>query len=79
MPGIARKVNITARKDGLVLQPLSFKGQRPAPPVRIPYGTSTVGPVLSSAGNDGNGDGKSLETFGIVGMSITQVHTSQKC
>ncbi|OBT57487.1 hypothetical protein VE04_02137 [Pseudogymnoascus sp. 24MN13] len=75
MPSIARKVNITARKDGLVLQPLASKGQRQTPPVRISYKNSAVGPVLSSANNDGNGDGKSFEAFGIVGL-LTVAQTS---
>ncbi|OBU00667.1 hypothetical protein VE01_01341 [Pseudogymnoascus verrucosus] len=75
MPSIARKVNITARKDGLVLQPLASKGQRQTPPVRISYKNSAVGPVLSNANNDGNGDGKSFEAFGIVGL-LTVAQTS---
>ncbi|KFX96137.1 hypothetical protein O988_05465 [Pseudogymnoascus sp. VKM F-3808] len=75
MPSIARKVTITARKDGLVLQPLASKGQRPTPPVRISYKNSAVGPVLSSANNDSNGDGKSFEAFGIVGL-LTVAQTS---
>ena len=70
MPSIARKVNITARKDGLVLQPLAPKGQRQIPPVRISYKNSAVGPVLTSANNDGNGDGKSFEAFGIAGIYL---------
>lgn len=70
MPSIARKVNIAARKDGLILQPLASKGQRQTPPVRISYKNSTVGPVLTSAGNEGNGDGKSFEAFGIVGIHL---------
>ncbi|OBT72524.1 hypothetical protein VF21_08670 [Pseudogymnoascus sp. 05NY08] len=75
MPSIARKVSITARKDGLVLQPLASKGQRQTPPVRISYKNSAVGPVLSSANSDGNGDGKSFEAFGIVGL-LTVAQTS---
>ncbi|KFY35911.1 hypothetical protein V494_05495 [Pseudogymnoascus sp. VKM F-4513 (FW-928)] len=63
------------RKDGLVLQPLASKGQRQTQPVRISYKNSALGPVLTSANNDGNGDGKSFEAFGIVGL-LTVAQTS---
>ncbi|KFY22365.1 hypothetical protein V493_06654 [Pseudogymnoascus sp. VKM F-4281 (FW-2241)] len=75
MSSAARKVNITARKDGLVLQPLAPKGQRQTAPVRISYKNSTVGPVLSNASNDGSGEGTSFEAFGIVGL-LTVAQTS---
>lgn len=63
MPGLVRKLLIFAAVDGLVLQPLAQKGQRPAPPVKIAYNSGTIGPVLG----DVHGQGKGFEAFGIVG------------
>lgn len=71
MPGIARKVSITATSDGLVLQPLPLKGQRPPPAVKISYKNAAIGPVLSGAGGDSKSEGKGFEVFGIVGISST--------
>ena len=63
MPGLVRKLIIFAAVDGLVLQPLAQKGQRPAPAVKITYNGSTIGPVLGEVVNHGKG----FEAFGIVG------------
>jgi hypothetical protein len=66
MPGPVRKVLIFATVDGLVLQPLAQKGQRPAPPAKIAYKDNAVGPALKDETRAG-GNGKSFEAFGVVG------------
>jgi hypothetical protein len=67
MPGLARKVLISAAVDGLILQPLSSKkDQRPAAPVKVKYGDATI----SNVSRDVSGPLKpnaSFESFGIVG------------
>lgn len=63
MPSLVRKLLIFAVVDGLVLQPLAQKGQRPAPPVKIAYNNGAIGPVLG----DVHGQGKGFEAFGLVG------------
>ena len=66
MPGLARKILILAAVDGLVLQPLAQRGQRPAPAVNIAYKDSAIRPVLKD-GRQVESIGKSFEAFGIVG------------
>lgn len=63
MPSLVRKLLVFAAVDGLVLQPLSQKGQRPAPPVKIAYNSGSIGPALG----DVHGQGKGFESFGVVG------------
>ena len=63
MPGLVRKLLIFAAVDGLVLQPLAQKGQRPVPPVKIAYSSSAIGPALG----DSHGQSKGFEAFGVVG------------
>jgi hypothetical protein len=63
MPGLVRKILIFAGVDGLVLQPLGQRGQRPA---KIAYTDNSIGPVLKD-GDAGDAAGKSFEAFGIVG------------
>lgn len=72
MPGIVRKLLIFAAVDGLVLQPLAHKGQRPAPATKIAYNEANIGPApaLKQRGENED-DGKSFEAFGIVGTSWT--------
>lgn len=73
MPGLVRKLLIFAAVDGLILQPLTPKGQRPAPPVKVAYNGAAIGPALA----DGAVPAKSFEAFGIVGMCSfygTEVH-----
>jgi len=68
MPGLARRVLIFAAVDGVVLQPLGQRGQRPAPAAKIAYKDNSIEPVLKDGGEgDGAGAGKSFEAFGIVG------------
>jgi hypothetical protein len=66
MPGLARKLLIFAAVDGLVLQPLGQRGQRPAPAAKIAYKDNSIGSVLKDGG-EGDGPGRSFEAFGIVG------------
>jgi hypothetical protein len=67
MPGLVRKILIFAAVDGLVLQPLAQRGQRPAPAAKIAYKDNSIGPVLNDEG-DGESPGIGFEAFGIVGM-----------
>lgn len=69
MPGIVRKLLVLAAVDGVVLQPLAQKGQRPAPPTKITYGDNLIGPVLKH-GTNGDEAGKSFEAFGVVGKGF---------
>jgi hypothetical protein len=64
MPGLVRKLLIFAAVDGLILQPVAPKGQRPAPTVKIEYKGASIGPALV----DGTAPAKSFEAFGIIGM-----------
>jgi hypothetical protein len=77
MPGLARKILIFAAVDGLVLQPLAQRGQRPVSAASIAYSDNSVGP-LSRDGGEAERAGESFEAFGIVGAySSTLVGT--KC
>jgi hypothetical protein len=69
MPGLARKLLICAALDGLVLQPLAPKGQRPAASAKIAYNDDDNSiKLVVSHGADGEGeDGKFFEAFGVVG------------
>lgn len=65
MPGLVRKIVIFAAVDGLILQPLAQRGQRPALATKIGW-DSGIGPALKD-GVDGGSSGKGFEVFGIVG------------
>jgi hypothetical protein len=67
MPGLVRKLVVFAAVDGLILQPLAPKGQRPVSPVKITYKSASIGPALA----DGATATKSFEAFGVVGMQIS--------
>ncbi len=67
MPGIARKVIICAAIDGLIIQPLSSKGQRPSLPVRVHFGDSTVSAVPWDQLPDISKPESSFEAFGVIG------------
>ena len=67
MPGLVRKLLIFAAVDGLVLQPVGQRGQRPAPAAKIAYKDNNIGPALKDD-TEGSEAGKSFESFGIVGM-----------
>jgi len=67
MPGLVRKLLIFAAFDGLVLQPLAQRGQRPAPAVKIAYKDNQI--VASPRdGDEVRGPRKSFEAFGVVGV-----------
>ncbi|RDA89961.1 hypothetical protein CP533_6676 [Ophiocordyceps camponoti-saundersi (nom. inval.)] len=65
MPGIARKVVVCAAIDGLIVQPLSSKGQRAYQPVRVRYDDSSVSAVPRDQIPDTSA---SFEAFGIIGL-----------
>jgi hypothetical protein len=65
MPGLVRKLVIFAAVDGLILQPLAQRGQRPAPATRIGWDGS-IGPALKDEVDSGS-SAKGFEAFGIVG------------
>ncbi|KKA26447.1 hypothetical protein TD95_000147 [Thielaviopsis punctulata] len=48
MAGLARKLTISATADGLVIQPLTSKGQRSSAPLKIRYGEAAVSASSSS-------------------------------
>lgn len=75
MPGLVRKLLIFAAVDGLVLQPLAQRGQRPAPAAKIAYRDNTIGPALKDEGDDSEGSepGKSFESFGIIGTCRSEM------
>ncbi|KND86666.1 Phosphatidylinositide phosphatase SAC2 [Tolypocladium ophioglossoides CBS 100239] len=68
MPGIARKIVICAAIDGLIIQPLSPKGQRPLQPVRVRYGDSSISAVPRDQLPDTSTPESSFEAFGILGL-----------
>ncbi|UZP35847.1 hypothetical protein NXS19_003663 [Fusarium pseudograminearum] len=68
MPAIARKLLICAAIDGLVIQPLSSKGQRPFQPVRVKYGDASVSRVQREYGLDDSKPDPSFEAFGVIGL-----------
>lgn len=70
MPAIARKILICAAIDGLIIQPLSSKGQRPFQPVRIKYGDATVSHVAREHVPDASKPESSFEAFGVIGMPL---------
>lgn len=67
MPGIARKLVVCAAVDGLIVQPLPSKGQRPFQPVRVRYGDAAISAVSRDQVPDASKPGSSFEAFGVVG------------
>ncbi|KAM0339974.1 hypothetical protein ACHAPU_010691 [Fusarium lateritium] len=68
MPAIARKLLVCAAIDGLVIQPLSSKGQRPFQPIRVKYGEATISHVPREHVPDDTKPGSSFEAFGVIGL-----------
>jgi hypothetical protein len=66
MPGIVRKLVLFATVDGLVLQPLALRGQRPSQPVTIDYKTASVNPFLR--GSEEQDKANQLECYGVIGI-----------
>ena len=73
MPSIVRKLVIYAAFDGLVLQPLAQRGQRPATAVTIDYKTHAVRPLLQTPRIEQFPD-KQIECYGIIGMRGLQAY-----
>ncbi|XWW95864.1 hypothetical protein V2A60_003832 [Cordyceps javanica] len=68
MPGIARKVLICAAVDGLIIQPLSTKGQRPFKPVQIKYADASISSVPREHIPEISASDSSFEAFGVIGL-----------
>ncbi|KAI1778363.1 SacI homology domain-containing protein [Hypoxylon cercidicola] len=68
MPSLARKLLICAAVDGLVIQPLSTKGQRTSSPVKIKYGDATVSSLPRDQTPDTSKPNSSFEAFGVIGL-----------
>ncbi len=66
MPGLVRKVLIFAAVDGLILQPLAPRGQRPTPPVKISYKDHNIVPVAKDE-YDSSASESNFEAFGVIG------------
>jgi len=66
MPGLVRKLLLYAAVDGLVLQPVAQRGQRPSTTTTIDYKTHSIKPLLHSSDQDQDKE-KQLECYGIVG------------
>jgi hypothetical protein len=69
MPSIARKLLICAAIDGLVIQPLSSKGQRPFQPVRLKYDDASISQIPREHVPDDSKPDSSFEAFGVIGMT----------
>ncbi|KAI5462662.1 SacI homology domain-containing protein [Mariannaea sp. PMI_226] len=73
MPGVARKILICAAIDGVIIQPLTSKGQRPFQPVRVKYGDATVSSSPREQIPDTSKPDSSFEAFGVIGLvSVSQ-------
>lgn len=67
MAGLARKIVVCAAIDGLIIQPLTSRGQRPFSPVQIRYGDSVISDVSRDHIPDISQDEDSFEAFGVIG------------
>lgn len=67
MPGLARKVLVFAAVDGLILQPLSSKGQKPIPPARVKYGDASVSAAARDQVPDSTKSDSWFEALGVIG------------
>jgi hypothetical protein len=72
MPSLARKLLIFAAVDGLLLQPLAPKGQRPPPAAKIAYNDAenSIKPVTNNGAEGGEDEGRCFEAFGVVGKLL---------
>lgn len=68
MPGIARKIILFAAIDGLIIQPLSSRGQKPFQPVRIKYGDAAISTASRDDVPDTSNHESSFEAFGVIGL-----------
>lgn len=69
MPAVARKILICAAIDGLIIQPLTSKGQRPFQPVKVKYGDATITSVPRDQVPDTSKPESTFEAFGVIGTS----------
>lgn len=67
MPGLARKVLIFAAVDGLIIQPLSSKGQKPFQPARIKYGDASISSAARDQVPDSAKSDSWFEALGVIG------------
>lgn len=70
MSGLARKLVICAAIEGLVIQPLTTKGQRPANPIRIRYSDAAISAITRDQLPDISQEGSSFEAFGVIGRGF---------
>ncbi|KAG6002060.1 hypothetical protein E4U21_003492 [Claviceps maximensis] len=75
MPGIARKVLVYAAIDGLILQPLSSKGQRPFQPIGIRYGDSSISALPRDQVLDKPRPDSSIEVYGVIVSNLSYLIT----
>ena len=68
MATLAHKAIIFAASDGVVIQPLTAKGQTPTAPVKVRYRDGAVVPASWDVSPDASRPDSSFETFGIVGL-----------
>ncbi|CEJ92576.1 hypothetical protein VHEMI08220 [[Torrubiella] hemipterigena] len=68
MAGLARKIVVCAAIDGLIIQPLTSRGQRPFSPVQIRYGDSVISDVSRDHIPNISQDDDSFEAFGVIGL-----------
>ncbi|KAK1239660.1 hypothetical protein MKX07_001114 [Trichoderma sp. CBMAI-0711] len=67
MPGLARKILVFAAVDGLVIQPLASKGQKPFQSARIKYGDASVSAARDQAPDSTKPDSW-FEALGVIGL-----------
>ena len=66
---IARKVIVSTNEEGLVLQPVGPKGQRPSQPLLVKYGDASIFPVPRDSVADPPSPASSIDAFGVIGRS----------
>ncbi|KAI1860676.1 hypothetical protein JX265_002834 [Neoarthrinium moseri] len=65
---LARKLLICAAVDGLIIQPLAPKGQRPSQAVKVRYGDAAVSSTTRDQLPDVSTPNASFEAFGVIGL-----------
>jgi len=63
---LVRKLSIFTTTDGLIIQPLPQRGQRPYAAVKVGFEDGSIQPVWDCDNKD-QSRGKSFEAFGIAG------------
>ena len=72
MTGVARKILICAVADGLILQPLSSKGQRPPQPTKVKFGDSCITSTTRDQVPNTTTSESTFEALGIIDTITTQ-------